>query len=336
MSVPSSIIRVALTIGLVLLGLAAAAYLYIEYILYPWTRDGQVRAYVVSIAPRVAGNVVAVHVVDNQFVRKDDPLLEIDPSQYTLAIQAAQQQLQQARQEVASLTAAIQSAEAAVTAMQATVDEANRELKRAQDAGNAVSAEFVDEKTMAAQVAAADLAQNQAQLAQATQALGAPGDANYRIQAAQVALGQANLNLSWTKIVAPSDGYVTNLNIDEGDYVPAGGPVLAFVDSTSFWVSGYFMETQLRHMKAGDRAVITLMAHPDQPLEGVVDSFGWAIAPPDVANVTGDRYLVPQIQPSFDWVRLAQRVPVRIKITQVPDGVELIVGLTASVAIRRD
>jgi multidrug resistance efflux pump len=336
MKVPSTIVRVAMTVGLVLIALGAAFYLYVGYILYPWTRDGQVRAYVVSIAPRVAGNVVAVHVVDNQFVKKGDPLLEIDPSQYTLAVQAAQQQLEQARQEVASLTAAIQSAQAAVTATQATVDEANRDLKRAQEAGNAVSAEFLDQKNMAAQVGAADLAQNQAQLARATQDLGAPGDANYRIQAAQVALNQANLNLSWTKIVAPSDGYVTNLNLDEGDYVPAGGAVLAFVDSTSFWVSGYFMETQLRHMKIGDRAVITLMAHPDQPLIGAVESVGWAIAPPNVADVTGDRYLVPVIQPVFDWVRLAQRVPVRIKITEVPDGVELIVGLTASVAIRRD
>jgi multidrug resistance efflux pump len=334
MSTPSTLIRVALTVGLVLLALGAAAYLYIGYILYPWTRDGQVRAYVVAIAPRVAGNIVAVHVTDNQFVRKGDPLLEIDPSQYTLAVQAAQQELEQARQEVASLEAAIQSAQAAVTAMQATVDEANRQVKRAQDAGNAVSTEFVDEATMRAQVAAADLAQNQAQLAQSTQTLGAAGDANYRIQAAQVALGQANLNLSWTKIVAPSDGYVTNLNIDEGDYVPAGGPVLAFVDSTSFWIAGYFMETQLRHMKIGDRAVATLMAHPDRPVIGEVESFGWAIAPPNVADVTGNRYLVPQIQPVFDWVRLAQRIPVRIKITQVPDGVELIVGLTASVAIR--
>jgi multidrug resistance efflux pump len=336
MTVPSTIVRVALTIGLVLVALGAAFYLYLGYILYPWTRDGQVRAYVVAIAPRVAGNVVAVHVVDNQFVKKGDPLLEIDPSQYTLAVQAAQQQLAQAGQEVASLTAAIQSAQATVTAMQATLGEANRELQRAKDAGDAVSKEFVDEKTMAAQVAAADLAQNQAQLAQTTQTLGAPGDANYRIQAAQVALAQAQLNLNWTKIVAPSDGYVTNLNIDLGDYVPAGGPVLAFVDSTSFWVSGYFMETQLRHMKQGDRAVITLMAHPYQPLIGEVDSIGWAIAPPDIADVTGDRYLVPMIQPVFDWVRLAQRVPVRIKITEVPDGVELIVGLTASVAIRRD
>jgi multidrug resistance efflux pump len=336
MTVPRTIVRVAFTIGLVLMVLGAAFYLYVGYILYPWTRDGQVRAYVVAIAPRVAGNVVAVHVIDNQFVKKGDPLLEIDPSQYTLAVQAAQQQLEQARQEVASLTAAIQSAQASVAAMQATLGEANRDLKRAQEAGNAISAELLDEKNMAAQIAGSDLSQRQAQLAEATQALGAPGDANYRIQDAQVALGQANLNLSWSKIVAPSDGYITNLNVDEGDYVPAGGPVLAFVDSTSFWIAGYFMETQLRHMKVGDRAVVTLMAHPHQPVIGEVESVGWAIAPPNVADVTGDRYLVPQIQPVFDWVRLAQRIPVRIKITQVPDGVDLIVGLTASVAIRGD
>jgi multidrug resistance efflux pump len=336
MSVPSAIVRVALTVGLVLLGLAAAAYLYIDYILNPWTRDGQVRAYIVTIAPRVAGNVVAVHVSDNQAVKKGDALFEIDPSQYTLAVQAAEQQLQQARQTVASLEASIESAKATVTAAQSTLDEANRELKRAQAAGNAVSAEFLDQTTTAAQVAADNLAQSQAEVARATQDLGAPGEDNYRIQAAKVALAQAELNLAWTKVVAPSDGYVTNLNIEAGDYANVGTPLLAFVDSTSFWVAGYFMETQLRHMKPGDPAVITLMAHPDQPLAGEVESVGWAIQPPNIADTLGASNLVPQIQPVFDWVRLAQRVPVRIKITEVPDGVELIVGLTASVAVRRD
>jgi multidrug resistance efflux pump len=336
MTVPSTIVRVALTVGLVLVACGAAFYLYVDYILYPWTRDGQVRAYVITIAPRVAGNVVAVHVVDNQSVKKDDPLFEIDPSQYTLAVQAAQQQLEQARQEVASLTASIDAAKAAVTAAQSDQGEADRELKRAQDAGNAVSKEFLDEKATAAKVAADTLAQSQAQLAQATQELGAPGDTNYRIQAAQVALNQAKLNLSWTKVVAPSNGYVTNLNVQTGDYADAGVPLLAFVDGSSFWIAGYFMETQLRHMKPGDPAVVTLMAYPDRQLKGEVDSFGWAIQPPDVADTLGVLNLVPQVQPTFDWVRLAQRVPVRIKITQVPDGVELIVGLTASVAIRRD
>ena len=106
------------------------------------------------------------------------------------------------------------------------------------------------------------------------------------------------------------------------------------MDSTSFWISGYFMETQLRHIQIGDPAVITLMAHPDRPLAGEVESFGRAISPPNVALVEGLAGLVPQIEPTFDWVRLAQRVPVRIKITQVPDGVELIAGTTASVAVR--
>jgi multidrug resistance efflux pump len=336
MTIPSTIIRVALTIGLVLLGLGAAFYLYVDYILYPWTRDGQVRAYVVTIAPQVAGNVVAVHAADNQFVKKGDPLFEIDPSQYTLAVQAAEQQLAQARQEVASLTASISATQATVTAAQSSLDEANRQLKRAQDAGNAVSAEFLDQASTAAEVASDTLAQNKAQLAQVTQELGTPGDGNYRIQAAQVALDQAKLNLSWTKVAAPSDGYVTNLNVEAGDYATAGIPLLAFVDSTSFWVAGYFMETQLRHLKPGDRAVVTLMAHPDSPLEGEVDSVGWAIQPPNIADTTGMVNLVPQIQPTFDWVRLAQRIPVRIKIAKVPDGVDLIVGLTASVAIRRD
>jgi multidrug resistance efflux pump len=336
MTIPSTIIRVALTIGLVLLGLGAAFYLYVDYILYPWTRDGQVRAYVVTIAPQVAGNVVAVHAADNQVVKKGDPLLEIDPSQYTLAVQAAEQQLAQARQEVASLTASISATQATVTAAQSSLDEANRQLKRAQDAGNAVSAEFLDQASTAAEVASDTLAQNKAQLAQVTQELGTPGDGNYRIQAAQVALDQAKLNLSWTKVAAPSDGYVTNLNVEAGDYATAGIPLLAFVDSTSFWVAGYFMETQLRHLKPGDPAVVTLMAHPDSPLEGEVDSVGWAIQPPNIADTTGMVNLVPQIQPTFDWVRLAQRIPVRIKIAKVPDGVDLIVGLTASVAIRRD
>jgi len=106
------------------------------------------------------------------------------------------------------------------------------------------------------------------------------------------------------------------------------------VDSTSFWIAGYFMETQLRHIRVGDPAIITLMAHPGQPLTGEVESFGRAISPPNVALVEGVAGLVPQVQPTFEWVRLAQRVPVRVKITQVPDGVDLIAGITATVAIR--
>lgn len=331
---PSKLTRILVTTVLVLLAAGAAAYLYQSYMLRPWTRDGQVRALIVQITPQVAGNVVKVHVSDNQFVRQGDTLLEIDPSQYQLAVQSAEIALEQQRQDVATLEAAVQSAEASLASAQATLDEAKKDSERARAAGRAVSAEYVDQMATAANVAAARLAAAQAELAEAKQTLGAPGEDNVRIQAAKAALAQAKLDLSWTTITAPSDGFATNITVQQGDYARVGSPLLAFVDSTSFWISGYFMETQLRHIEIGDPAVVTLMAHPDRPLAGEVESFGRAISPPNVALVEGVAGLVPQIEPTFDWVRLAQRVPVRVKITHVPDGVELIAGITASVAIR--
>jgi multidrug resistance efflux pump len=334
MTNPSRLTKILFTTALVILAAGTAFYLYQSYIVRPWTRDGQVRALIVTVTPRVAGNIVKVHVADNQFVHQGDPLLEIDPSQYQLAVQAAEVELQQRRQEVADLEAAIRSAEATVASLSASLAEAKKESERARAAGQSVSAEYIDEKATAVEVAEARVAEAQAKLAEAKQTLGAPGDDNVRVQAAKVALDQAKLNLSWTQVTAPSDGFVTNVNIQEGDYARVGEPLVAFVDSTSFWISGYFMETQLRHIQVGDPAVITLMAHPDKPLEGEVASFGRAISPPNVALVAGAAGLVPQIQPTFDWVRLAQRVPVRVKITHVPDGVELIAGITATVVIR--
>jgi multidrug resistance efflux pump len=109
---------------------------------------------------------------------------------------------------------------------------------------------------------------------------------------------------------------------------------VAFVDSSSFRVDGYFQETKLKHIKRGDRAIITLMSHPDIELKGVVDSIGYAIDPPDIADTDGASHLVPQVEPTFDWVRLPQRVPVRIRLEDVPEDIQLVSGMTASVAIR--
>jgi multidrug resistance efflux pump len=334
MTPPGRLTKVLFTVALVLLAAGAAGYLYRSYILRPWTRDGQVRALIVDITPQVEGNLVEVHVTDNQFVHKGDLLFEIDPSQYELAVQSAEVGLQQARQDVATLEAAIQSAQASVESIKATLDEAKKEQDRARAAGQAVSAEYIDEKATAAEVAEARLSEANAKLAEAKQTLGTPGEGNVRIQAAKVALAKAKLDLSWTKVTAPSDGFVTNVIIQEGDYAVVGTPLVAFVDSASFWVSGYFMETQLRHIEIGDPAIVTLMAHPDTPLDGEVESIGRAISPPNIAEVRGVAGLVPEIDPTFDWVRLAQRVPVRIKIDHVPDGVDLIAGITATVAIQ--
>ena len=131
-------------------------------------------------------------------------------------------------------------------------------------------------------------------------------------------------------MTAPVDGYVTNLNLRLGGQVVANQPSLALVDGNSFWVQAFFRETAIEGIDSGDRAVVTLMAYGDRPIEGRVDSLGWGIASED--GTTGFE-LLPNVSPTFEWIRLAQRVPVRVHLGRVPDGVALRVGLTGSVLV---
>jgi multidrug resistance efflux pump len=163
-------------------------------------------------------------------------------------------------------------------------------------------------------------------------------EANYlqslsQIDVAQETLRSAKLNLSYTRVHASVDGYVSNVDFQIGTQAVANTPIIALVDSNSFWVFGYFRESQIGRFKIGDPARVTLMAYPDQPLQGTVESLGWGIAPSD--GNTGAN-LLPSIKPVFQWIRLAQRIPVRIKLDKVPPGVELRFGLTASVMVLSD
>lgn len=160
-------------------------------------------------------------------------------------------------------------------------------------------------------------------------------EANYlqslsQIDIAQEQLRAAKLNLSYTQVHASVDGYVSNINFQIGTQAVVNSPILALVDSNSFWVFGYFRESQIGEFKIGDSARVTLMAYPDTPLTGHVESLGWGIAP---ADGTVGYNLLPSIKPVFQWIRLAQRIPVRIALDDVPQGVELRFGLTASVMI---
>jgi multidrug resistance efflux pump len=141
---------------------------------------------------------------------------------------------------------------------------------------------------------------------------------------------RAELDLEFTQVKAPLDGYVTNLNLRLGDQAVTNKPALALVDVNSFWVHGYFRETVIENIRRGDWAIVTLMSYPNTPLEGRVDSMGRGIAQED--GSTGFQ-LLPTIRPVFEWIRLAQRVPVRIHLVDVPENVELIVGTTASVLV---
>jgi multidrug resistance efflux pump len=150
------------------------------------------------------------------------------------------------------------------------------------------------------------------------------------VRSAKAALETARLNLEFTRMTASVDGYVTNLNLRLGSQAVANQPALALVDTASFWVHGYFRETMIAEVKPGDRAIVTLMTYPDRPLEGRVDSIGWGISQSD--GSTGHD-LLPSVSPTFQWIRLAQRIPVRVHLDELPDGVALRVGTTGSVLV---
>jgi len=259
--------------------------LWDTYMGAPWTRDGTVRAYVVTLAPEVAGYIVELPVADNQFVHKGDLLMVIDPTNYKIAVSLA---------------------EAAVQQAQANAENVEREAKRRQELTSlAVTKE--EKQTYESNAVAA-----QAQL-----------------QQAQANLDQARVNLQRTEIRSPVNGWVTNLLAQLGDYATVGTNEISLVDADSFWVDGYFEETNLEPIQVGDPAEIKLMGY-SQIVRGHVGSIARAI---NVANAQPNQQGLAQVNPIFTWVRLAQRIPVRIHIDQVPDGVVLAAGMTATVQI---
>jgi multidrug resistance efflux pump len=289
---PASLKLVNYLATTVIIGLAAwaAISLYSRYVQNPWTRDGQVRANIVGIAPRVSGPIIVVAVRDNERVKKGDLLFEIDPNDFQAQVDIAAGQVQNA---------------------QATFTQQQQNLHRQTDLYRTHVNALQDFQNAQDSFAAA-----QAQLA-----------------SAKATLELAKLNLGYTKVFAPVDGDVTNMNTSPGTYVTAGVQLMALVDTSSYWIAGYFKESQLPNIKVGQKAIITMMGYETEPFEGVVRSLGWGIYVQDGSGNTGTA-LLPSISPTIDWVRLPQRFPVRMEVMgQTP--VPLRMGQTVSVAMEQ-
>ena len=353
--------RVLLTAAVVLVATAVFAVKYWDYMVNPWTRDGQVDAQVIQITPRVSGPIVKLPIRDNQFVKADDLLFEIDPRTFAAALAQAEANLDRTRDDLIALEREVEAAaatvgqfDAQIAAATANITRTKAELERTRIdvdrvkkllSGGNVSKRRYDQAIADYESAVASdnnalatvtqaRAGKQAAIATLAKAeanLGAPGEENAQLRAAKAAVESARLNLEFTEVRAPVDGYVTNLKLRLGSQGIANQPALALVDSNSFWVSGFFRETFVGDIQTGDEAVVTLMSYPDTPLTGRVDSIGWGIAQED--GSTGFD-LLPNVNPTFQWIRLAQRVPVRIHLERVPEGVALRVGTTASVMVR--
>ena len=350
-----------LTTGLiVLIAAAVVAWKYWGYVTNPWTRNGQVRAQVIQITPRVSGPLVKLPVADNQFVKAGDLLFQIDPRTFEADLEQARAQLANTRDQIEALAKQVEAAQAEVEAAEATikqseaaikgytgrVEESNKEYKRqktldqqgatskrAVETARANWVAYINQKANAeAQLlqTQASLSEANANLAKARADLGAPGDQNAQVRLAKADVREAELNLEFTQKKAPVDGYVTNLNLRQGSQAVENQPIMALVDVNSYWVTGYFRENYIEDIREGNRAIVTLMTYPNNPLEGHVDSLGWGIAQDD--GSTGFD-LLPTISPTFEWIRLAQRVPVRVHLTEVPEDVKLRVGTTASVLV---
>jgi multidrug resistance efflux pump len=276
--------RVALTLAMVAVAALLVMALWQRYMLAPWTRDGRVRAEVVTVAPEVPGTVVAVPVTDNQLVHKGDVLFQIDPVRFKLAVAQAQANVDGAKEQLQLRQS---------------------DAKRRQGLTGIVSAEEQERTQSTATVAVAQL------------------------EAAQAALDVAKLNLDRSVLRSPVNGYVTNLRLRVGDYASAGQATVAVIDSDSFWISGYFEETKLKDIHQGDVARVKLMGYPDT-LTGHVETITRGI---NDRNASPDRQGLPDVNPVFTWVRLAQRIPVRIAIDKVPDSVTLAAGMTCTIAV---
>jgi RND family efflux transporter MFP subunit len=200
---------------------------------------------------------------------------------------------------------ALRQSEAQVIAAQAALAQAQRENKRNTQLDDLVSQENREQGQTRTDQARAALAQ------------------------AEVNRDTAKLNLARTRVVSAVDGIVTNLDLREGAYATAAHPVMAVVDSRSFYVEGYFEETKLPGIQVGDKVEVTLMG-TRQPLAGHVESFAEGIADRD--RSTGANML-PNVNPTFNWVRLAQRIPVRIALDPLPASVRLVAGQTATVKV---
>ncbi|AEX24958.1 MULTISPECIES: HlyD family secretion protein [unclassified Vibrio] len=255
----------------------------------PWTRDGQVSAYIVSITPRVTGQVTDIYVTDNSKVKKGDLLFEIDPSIYQ-----------------ATYNKALASQKQAVALLSKAKNEEQRALKLQKRTPGAVPVLTLNNLSNAVETAMANV-----ELAKAT-------------------VEEAHLNLDFTKVYAPTDGYITNLNLRVGSQVVANSPVVALIDENSFWIEGYFKETDLVGVDPQDKAYVTLLMHDDVVLKGKIKSIGYGIAKQD--GSTGND-LLPNVNPNFQWIRLAQRIPIKVTLDKIPENLQLRVGMTASVKI---
>jgi len=319
--------RFAVLIIIVLVVFGAYAYFQIsDY--YPSTDDAYVHAHVVNIAPRVSGRIVAIYVRDNQIVQKGQPLVKIDPRAYEYKLQQAEAELTQAERQRAAIAANIAAAQAQLQANQINYGNAARNAERAKAlaAQRYLSVQAADNAQTKASEFAAQMAANRASLA-GTSAQSALNQA--KIEAAEAAVRMAKLDVSDTIIHAPITGVVSKVDkMHVGDVASVNQDLFPLIGNGAYWIEANYKETDLKRIHPGLAADIQIDMYPNHAFKGRVVSMSggagnaFSLLPPE--NATGN------------WVKVTQRVPVRIEVLNPDPKLPLRIGTSATVTVDTD
>jgi multidrug resistance efflux pump len=301
----------------------------------PYTSQARIHALVVPIAAEVSGSVVSVSVTNNQQVMAGQELFRVDNERYLLAVQTAEANLEAARQAVGAAVANVSAARASVASARAGMERATSDYQRlqriAEEDPGAVSQRRLESADASRKVSMSQVAAAEASLERALQDLGKEGEQNSRILQAQAALNQARIDLGNTAIVAPTDGVVTDVRIDKGNFAGAGSPQMTFIGTSNVWVQADFTENNLGHIDPGDKVEILFDVIPGSVFSGTVREVGFGVKI-DSAPLGS----LPTIDNNRQWLRDAQRFAVLVDITEFPEGDErrrLKVGSQASVIV---
>jgi multidrug resistance efflux pump len=300
----------------------------------PYTTQARVHALVVPIAAEVSGSVSDVAVTSNQFVNAGEVLFKIDSERYQLAVATAEANLQSARQATGASAANVDAAEAQVGAARASQRRAEQDAVRLQrikteDPG-AISERRIESAVATLAVTKSQVNAAEANLDRARQDLGESGEANSRILEAQAALGQAQINLLRTTIIAPDSGVITDVRVNRGNFAQAGAPLMTFLATQDIWVQADFTENGLGNIKRGDTVELVFDALPGKVIKGTIRTTGFGV------NVdSAPLGSLPTIDNDRNWLRDAQRFSVLVdfELPNADDRLGIRIGAQASVMV---
>lgn len=318
----------AIVIATAIMGVVVYRMLYAM----PRTDDAYVRANTIGIAPHVSGPIVALPIVDNQRVRAGDLLFVVDPRPYEALLEQRRAELALTDLEIRGYRQAVDAAAATLRAREAEAAYADDYLRRVEPLlkDQFVTTDQVEDARSKARAADAAVAAARAELRRQEDLLGQLGDVNARRQAAQAALDDAELDVGYCSVRAPFDGWVTNLNIAVGQYANQGQEIFALVDDREWYVMANFRESFLQSIAPGMEADVYLVSYPWRRFRGRVQGIGWALYQRNGATVG----VLPETAPTLNWVRLAQRFPVRIVLEERDADHPFRMGQTAVVTVR--